>query len=201
MGEPLNAYILKVIESYLPEKAPRMCRKEETNKKLGVTKDIYYQGELVAEAGPDPCMYCIGLIFEVYMSAWDIVLKEKNIISIGSLDKKSIKEFRRVFYGTNGNERTCVAALIQYGLGVEIPDLSLAQPGDLIQFWRYNKTGHCVIFIKAEKDLYGKINGIHYWSAQLTTNGISYKSEYIGKQSGNIDINKIFIVRPIISYY
>ncbi len=200
LGTPLNPYILQVIESYSDKNFPRMCEPKEVNRKLGISKDIYYQGEKILSAGSDPCLYCIGFIFEVYINAWEIVHKEKNANTIGSLTPKSIKAFRKVFYGTNGNQKTCVDALTKYGLGVEINDISLAQPGDLVQFWRYNKTGHCVVLIRLEKDYRGNITGIHYWSVQRTTDGIAYKSEFFGKQSNSIDINKIYIVRPIIPY-
>ena len=97
-----------------------------------------------------------------------------------------------------GNKKTFVDALTRYGLGVEITNPELAEPGDLVQFWRYNNTGHAVIFKRWIKDANGKITGIQFWSAQYTTRGIDYHSEQIGPYRHNVRPDKIYIVRPII---
>jgi len=197
-GKPLNPYILQIIEKYSQNCSCRMCNSSETQKKLGVSRDLYFKGEKIASAGSSPCIYCIGLIFDVFMSSWELVHKERNISDIGNLDENNINDFRKNFYGVYGNTKTCVNALTHYGLGVEITDIELAKPGDLIQFWRFNKSGHCVIFNKLERNNKGKITGLNYWSVQRMTKGINYNTENFGNYSNNIDITRVYIVRAII---
>lgn len=200
-GEPLNPYILQVVNKYSQNYPCQMCAPNETKKKLGVSRDLYYKGEKIADAGSNPCVYCIGLVFDVFISSWEIALKEKNISDIGNLDLNNIKNFRKKFYGVFGNEKTCVDALTEYGLGIEITNIDLAKPGDLVQFWRFNKTGHCVIFNKLTRNNKGETTGINYWSVQKMTNGINYNTEYFGNYSNNIDKTRVFIVRPVIPFH
>ena len=199
MGRPLNPQIMEYIRENENTSFPRICNKKETATRLGVPEDAYFLEEKIAKAGEDPCIYCIGFIFHIYMKILNDYMKENNLKTIGSLNENNIQQFRRTFYGYT-SKKTCVQALTEYGLGVEIPDISLAEPGDLIQFWRTGKTGHCVIFIEAPKDPYGDIKGIHFWSAQGTTNGVSYKIEYFPKYKGSVDPFKIYIVRPVVPY-
>lgn len=197
MGEPLNPYILEVIENF-PTGVYKICDNRRMKTCFGVTRDIYYQGKRVVSTTPDHCVYCIGLVFEVFMDAWELHNKRTGQQTIGSLNKDNIIDFRKRFYGVYGNKKTFVDALTRYGLGVEITNPELAEPGDLVQFWRYNNIGHAVIFQQWIRDANGKITGIQYWSAQRTTNGIDYHSEEIGPHRNDVRPDKIYIVRPII---
>jgi len=197
MGRPLNPEIMAFIKENETTTFPRICDNKETAKRLGVSEDVYFLDVKVAEAGADPCIYCIGFIFQIYMKTINDHMKAHNLDTIGSLNKDNIKTFRKVFYGLT-SKKTCVQALTEYGLGLEVPDISLAEPGDLIQFWRIGKNGHCVIFIRAEKDPEGDITGIGFWSAQATTNGVSYHTENFPKYKGSINPLEVYIVRPVV---
>lgn len=199
MGRPLNPEIMAFVKENETTSFPRICDKKETAKRLGVSEDVYFLDVKVAEAGENPCIYCIGFIFQIYMKTLHDYMKEQGIKTIGSLNKDNVKQFRKVFYGVT-SKKTCVQALTEYGLGVEVPDISLAEPGDLIQFWRIGKTGHCVIFISSVKTPEWDIMGIRFWSAQGTTNGVSYKTENFPKYQGRVNPLKVYIVRPIVPY-
>jgi hypothetical protein len=199
MGRPLNPEIMAFVKENETTTFPRICDKKETAKRLGVSEDVYFLDVKLAEAGDDPCVYCIGFIFQIYMKTLNDYMMEHNIKKIGFLNKDNAKTFRRVFYGVT-SKKTCVQALTEYGLGVEVPDISLAEPGDLIQFWRVGKTGHCVIFISSVKNPEGDIMGIRFWSAQGTTNGVSYKTENFIKYKGSVDPFQVYIVRLVAPY-
>lgn len=197
MGRPFNADMMNLVRENENRKFPRICHGAiELNKTMGVSEDVYFLDKKVASAATEPCLYCVGFIFEMYMKALKKYMVEKGLKKIGNLDEKNINEFRKTFYGTK-SRKTCVEALTTYRLGVEVPDISQAEPGDLIQFWRHNGTGHCVILTRLEKDLDG-IRGFSYWSAQGTTNGVSHKKELFVQFGGQVDPLQTYIVRPIV---
>ena len=77
------------------------------------------------------------------------------------------------------------------------PDMALP-PGDLAQIWRGLKivkeipTGHSVIFLNWVRDKADKIEGVHYWSTQVVTNGIGDRTEYFGSNGGIARENTYF---------
>ncbi|MDP2883696.1 MAG: hypothetical protein Q8P51_01570 [Ignavibacteria bacterium] len=77
------------------------------------------------------------------------------------------------------------------------PDMALP-PGDLAQIWRALKmgkeipTGHSVIFLNWVRDNADKIEGMHYWSTQVVTNGIGDRTEYFGSNGGIARENTYF---------
>ena len=70
-----------------------------------------------------------------------------------------------------------------------------AIPGDFVQFWRNNNSGHAVIFMNWVKNEKEQIVGINYRSSQKQTNGIGSRTETIGSGPKDININRIYIGR------
>ena len=99
----------------------------------GITRDISYQHRRIASAGAYKKAYCSGITFQVFMEACakaagkDFVLK--------GLSPSNFNRFRKDWYGTDGNKRTMVNALVSRDLGIEIKDPADAAPGDFVQFW------------------------------------------------------------------
>ena len=69
------------------------------------------------------------------------------------------------------------------------------KPGDFVQLWRNDGTGHSVIFQDWERDGAGAIVGIDYWSTQSSTNGIAFNDEYFGSGGNDVDSNLVFVGR------
>lgn len=122
--------------------------------------------------------YCCGVTFAVVMSVAHAqgLLRDKSLADI--------KQFQKNWYGVGkpSQERTCVHALEQLGIGraVRFED---AQPGDFVQFWR-SKSGHSVIFLAwIEED--GQRVGLRYRSSQTATNGVGDHQEYFKTAPGD----------------
>jgi hypothetical protein len=71
----------------------------------------------------------------------------------------------------------------------EFPVEGWPREGDLMQMWREDNSGHAVVFGGYLKDSKGSIQGICYWSANLSTNGY-------GKLCEPIEVmNRIIVAR------
>ena len=79
-------------------------------------------------------------------------------------------------------------------MGEEVKNRDDARPGDFVQFWRGNGSGHSCIFQDWVRDDAGKITHLKYWSAQKKTNGVSFNTETVGDPKGII-LDQVYIVR------
>jgi len=134
--------------------------------------------------------HCSGFTFTVVFNT----LKENQLLDL--LDLNQVKEFQSHWYGntTIGAETQCVYALTKFKLGKNVL-LEDAQPGDFVQFWRNNKSGHSVVFLSWEKDTKGKITGLKYRSSQKLTNGIGDRIELVGLGEKDINPKRIYVGR------
>ncbi len=198
-AEPLNPYVMETISLYPVDGSYRQTPSELVKTTLGVTKDLYYLGDRVAKGDPERRSYCVGLIFEVYLTSCERYAAAHGgsgaRFFLPGVDRQDFSGFRKEFYGVNGNEKTFVEALVRRGLGKEIQPVSAAQPGDFVQFWRNGGSGHAVVFLRLESDTKGNPARLHYWSIQKKT-GISPSSERIGSDFLAIDLDQVYIVRP-----
>ena len=162
----------------------------------GTTKDIYYQDELVAEGDPEGRCYCVGLTWEVYMTAFaEADGSTGGDGTLNGMDVSDLSSFRVDWFVRDLWGDGVVTAMENYGLGDPVTDLADLRPGDFLQFWRYSGSGHSVIFIDWELDDDGDIVGIQYWSTQSSTDGIDYNSEYFGTGGSSIDPSYFFAAR------
>jgi hypothetical protein len=162
---------------------------------LGTTQDIWYMDELVAEGDVLNRSYCVGLTWEVFMRVWAQVDGQTGDGSINGMDVYDLHDFRidwfvRDLYGSGVGE-----AVENFGIGEVVTDWSDIQPGDFLQFWRNNGSGHSNIFIDWERDSEDRITGVKYWSTQNSTDGVGYNTEYFGTSSSNIDAYYFFAAR------
>lgn len=134
--------------------------------------------------------FCSGYTFTVAFEALD------QAGEIDHLSVDQVKWLQRNWYGTNeaSAETQCLYSLHFLGLGEKV-NLSDAKPGDFIQFWRNNKSGHSVIFLDWVKNESGDITGIKYRSTQKSTNGIGDRTETIGTGEKDINLSRLYIVR------
>ena len=203
----LNNYILDVVKSYgiAPGKYPYLLNNDYANYN-GVTKNILYQGQLLAKAHPsgNRASHCSGLTFEVFFKA----MQERNLKlglspdDFNGMSGYDLKDLMMIWFVSSGSKWTnnIVIAVEKYGLGRAVTDLENAKPGDFLDFQRESGSGHTAIFLNwiREGD---QMIGVRYWSTQSSTNGINYNTEYFnvldktGNKYGNLLIEEIRIAR------
>lgn len=167
----LNEIVLKIAHSY-PRNGTHRYWWPRGSSWAGTTRDLFYLGEKIADGDPEGRAYCCGLTFEVFVRSWEAwCLKRKLEFRIGDLAAKDVLALRADWYCAGGERRGPVAALVPRGIGVEVGKVEDARPGDLVQLWRANGTGHSVVFLGREG------GGIRYWSTQKSTNGVGYQVE------------------------
>ncbi len=169
--QPLNAQVLERIAEYPTDGTHPYGWHNAAN---GTTTDLTYAGTTVARAGPKKRTYCCGVTFEVALGA----LLDANNGPLKDVDAKTIRNVRRGFCGAHPRwgERQVAAVLPEYGLGIEV-GVEDAQPGDFVQLWRRDGTGHSAVFLGWVTDTADTRVAIHYWSTQRVTDGIGYRTE------------------------
>lgn len=191
----LNPQILEVVAEYSRKNSHLpVAQGAIVNTTYGVTRDITYDGRKVVSRSSGGEVYCVGLVFDVYMAACE--KKKGSRFRLPGVKSADMVQFRRDWYGVDGNERTFVRTLVDRELGVEIENPRDAKPGDLIQFWR-QKSGHSVVFLDWARDERGAIKGIRYWSAGQQY-GIGENTELFEGRGGSIDPDRVFIVRAML---
>jgi len=162
----------------------------------GTTRDVWYRGALVAEGDPYGRCYCVGLTWEVYMRAFQAADLASggdgtlNGLTVGDLEEFRIDWYVRELLGAGASD-----ALESYGIGWRVASFADVKPGDFVQLWRNNGTGHSVIFQDWERDDAGAVVGLDYWSTQSSTEGIDFNDEYFGSGSNDVDPNLVFVGR------
>ena len=145
-------------------------------KGTGVPEDVKFQKTLILKEGNGS--YCCGYTLAVVMKA-----AERR----GLLEGKSpqqLRKFQKQWYGATeeSRETLCALAVETLGIGKAIqPDE--ARPGDFLQFWRANGSGHSVVFLKWITHS-GKRVGFRYRSSQGSTNGIGDRTEFFAGTPG-----------------
>lgn len=194
----LNPYILQVVEEYAKnaQDIKPIPGKDPEFNGAGVTKDIYYRGQRVIKGTTGQRCHCIGLVFEIFMTAWERAARASGrelIVGDGSIE--TFRKFQKRFYGAEGDIATMVSGLTEYGLGIPITDWDKVKPGDFVQLWRICCGGHASIFIDWLRDPKGKITGFRLFQC-----GYESKLGYVDVdfQSYSVDTRAVFFVRPIL---
>ncbi len=150
---------------------------DKTWKSSGVPEEIQFKDERILAKGNDGT-YCCGYTFAVAM---------KVATARGLLREKSVEEVRRFqkqWYGATEEsaETQCAFASEKLGVG-KVVKAKDAQPGDFLQIWRTNKSGHSVIFLDWVMEG-GLPIGVTYRSSQGSTGGIADHTEYFAGVPG-----------------
>lgn len=164
----------------------------------GSTRDIWYQGELIASGGGHQACYCSGITFEWYMLAfqdWDLA-NGGDGQDLNGISASEIWDFRRDWYVRDLDGPGPSFALENYGLGVQVDSTDSWVPGDFVQLWRRNGTGHTAVFMGWITDSAGNRVGMDYASCQGSTDGLGIHSETFGAESNSIDPLLIYAARP-----
>ena len=161
----------------------------------GVTRTISYRGSVIAKPYQANVCHCVGATFQVYMDAFEAWTRaNKGDGTLKGLSVSQARSFRSVWYVASGGTEGSKAALSTYKLGTPVTSQSAAQPGDFVQIWRNNGSGHSVIF-SSWKRTGGTISGLTYWSCN--SGGPGFATETIGSGSRDITPGKIHIGHPL----
>jgi len=158
----------------------------------GSTTDVIVNGVTMMKGEPGGRTFCCGLTLEVYYRY--AALKPALAAKLAADPAR----FKKDWFCHNINSPGPLDALVAAGAGKHITDLDKALPGDFVQLWRNDKSGHSVIFVNWLKDATGKRIGLQYWSTQISTNGIGFASESFGTAKKQINPNHFSITRPTI---
>jgi hypothetical protein len=159
-------------------------------KGTGVPQEIRFGGERILAKGKGT--YCCGFTFAVAMDA----ARER-----GLLDGKTAAEmrsFQKQWYGATDESREtqCALAVETLGIGKRVEPKDAA-PGDFLQFWRTNKSGHSVVFLGWVEEN-GEPVGFKYRSSQGLTKGIGNQIEYfagIADKEGKVVRERMYFCR------
>lgn len=193
----LNARIVQVLRSY-PTDGTHAYHWPKSGSWCGNTKDLHYRGALYAAGDPEKRAYCCGLTFEVFLESYRLwcEAEKREFVLPGIADHKALTEFRKRWFGADGDQSTMQNALVKAQIGTAIAKLEDAEPGDFVQLWRNDGSGHAVIFLGWDREPRTKaITALRYWSTQKSTNGIGERREVLGTGKKDIDRARLHIVR------
>jgi hypothetical protein len=159
-------------------------------KGTGVPEDVQFNGKTILSKGK--ATYCSGFTFAVAMRA----AAERGLLKGKTTDQ--VQAFQRDWYGATkeSGEKQCVYAIEKLAIGKSVP-VNDAKPGDFLQLWRTNKSGHSVVFLEWVTDA-GRPIGLKYRSTQTSTNGIGDRTEYftgVPGKKGAVDPKRLYFGR------
>jgi hypothetical protein len=158
----------------------------------GVPREIKFQGQTLLPAQKTGT-YCSGFTFSVVMQA----AAERGLFK--GMDVDELRRFQKEWYGVpkDAQETQCALAVERLGIGRRVKDLEDARPGDFVQIWRTNKTGHSVVLIEPVREK-GQLIGLRYRSSQKSTDGIGDRTEYLADvpgREGKVDRSRTYVAR------
>ena len=156
----------------------------------GVPEEIRFKGERILPKGE--ATYCSGFTFAVAMKA----AEERGLLRDKTVEQ--VRKFQKEWYGATkeSGETQCALAVERLGIGKPVA-AEKARPGDFLQLWRTNKSGHSVVFLEWLKDGRRPI-GIKYRSTQTSTDGIGDRVEYFARvpgRDGKVDPKRMYFCR------
>lgn len=181
--KPSNADVLKIAYSYDDGG-------EYKWKGSGVPEEIRFAGEQILPQGDGTfcCGYTLAVVFKAAQAR-------------GLLEGRTADDIRRLhkyWYGNSdeSKETLVVYALeeLELGYGVQHDE---ALPGDFIQFWRTNESGHSAIFLDWQVEEGMRI-GVKYRSSQKSTDGIGDRVEYFSdadSEIGKLERKRFYVAR------
>lgn len=176
-----NGMVLSLVDTY-PTDSSIDYYWPSTGGWPGNTRNLFYQGDLVAEDRGFSSCYCVGLTWEIYYRAW----QEYDLSTGGTGDDLNglayadVLEMRTDWYVRELDGPGASVAFEATGLGITVDSFDDWRPGDFIQFWRRSGSGHNVIFMGWITDDAGNRIGMDYFSCNGTgtTDGPGFNDEY-----------------------
>jgi hypothetical protein len=196
LGE-LNAHVLAVLRTY-PTDGTHGYHWPKDGDWKGNARTLRYRDELLCAGDPQSRCHCSGLTFEVFVQAWQAWVAQAPGIHDPEWLGAGLEDVRRIqrqWFGSPADRTTIRTAFVENRLGTCLTDLEQAQPGDFVQLWRHDGSGHCAVFLAWERDAAGTRTGLRYWSTQASTNGIGERSESFGDGGRAIKADEIYVCR------
>jgi len=164
----------------------------EWRESTGAPETIEFAGVTILARQPKGT-YCSGFTFAVAMRA----AAERGLLQGKTVEQ--IRKFQKQWYGSTpeSSERQCALAVETLGVGREVKQLADAVPGDFVQLWRTNKSGHSVVLVALEREG-DRIVGLRYRSSQKSTDGIGDRVEHfadVAGREGKLDRKRIYVAR------
>ena len=156
----------------------------------GSTTDILLQGKKIMRGEANRRTYCCGLTLEVCYRA--LLEGEK---APPALTAETADQLRKLWFCTGKYSSGPTEAMERFGIGRRIERPEDALPGDFVQIWRADGTGHSVVFVAWALDTEDRRVGMHYWSTQPGTGGLDFHAEAIGKYGKVIDLDRTSFAR------
>lgn len=191
---PMNARVVQTLLSYPREGQHTYYwpRSSDGVSYDGATTDVLLNNMVVLRGESKARAFCCGLTLEVFYR----VLQEQPNLPATLADTDSANAFKKLWFCRAIDSPGPEDAMLPFGLGEKIPN-DQALPGDFVQLWRANKSGHSVIFIAWARDLTGNAVGLHYWSTQEATNGIGFHTELLGTDDKRIKPEALSVSRML----
>ncbi len=158
----------------------------------GSPREIRYAGEIIVKA-QEQGTYCSGFTFCIAMET----ARDRGLLK--GKTAAAVRQFQKEWYGSTDEaaERQCALAVERLGIGREVRSHADAQPGDFMQIWRTNRTGHSVLFLDWVRQG-DEIVGIKYRSSQKSTDGVGDRVEYFADArglDGKVDRQRTYVAR------
>lgn len=158
----------------------------------GSTTDVILNGRIVMRGEQKTRTFCCGLTLEVFYK----YLHSQAALT-EQIAQENFDEFKRYWFCREIFSPGPLDAMTTYSVGIAVENPEDALPGDFIQIWRQNKSGHSVIFVNWLRDTQGNRVGLQYWSTQPATNGIGFHSELFGTLPKQIIESHVSVARPL----
>lgn len=176
-----NAMVLSLVDDY-PTDSSIDYYWPSTGGWPGNTRNLYYQGDLVAEDRGFSSCYCVGLTWEIYYRAWQEYDRSTGGTGddLNGLATADVLDMRTDWYVRELDGPGASVAFEGTGLGITVDSFDDWRPGDFIQFWRRSGSGHNVIFEGWITDDAGNRIGMDYFACNGTssTDGPGFNDEY-----------------------
>lgn len=181
----VNTLILRIADSYPDGGAYR----RDWGAGSGSPDEIRHAGVVILPADKGGT-YCCGFTLSIVMRA----MEELNLLEGKTAEE--VKRFQKLWYGSTPEDRQRLVtyAVEDLGVGREV-SRDDAKPGDFLQLWRTNKSGHSVVFTGWLTDEQGRRIGVKYRSSQGGTDGIGNAEELFAGHGGKVDIQKLHFAR------
>ena len=190
----LNELVMEVVRSY-PTDGTHTYHWPKSGSWKGCTKDLVYRGKVLARGDKQGRAFCCGLTFEVFLEAWLRWCRQNKIEeSIAGFDLEQVRKLQGQWFGSKDDPTCLRTALVENKIGHVVAKWADAKPGDFVQLWRNNGSGHSVVFlswVKKQK----KIVGVRYWSTQKATKGIGEREEGFGDGKRDVDRKRFHLCR------
>ncbi|HUH03147.1 MAG TPA: hypothetical protein VML75_14220, partial [Kofleriaceae bacterium] len=187
-GPDFNQLVLELIAEYEPGGGYSWPAPRGTH---GTTRDLTLGADRIARGSGGPT-HCSGLTFEIF---WRTLERWSGGTSGAGLTPGSARALMRTWFVPDTRGQGPAAALPAHGLGRRIDRLEDARPGDFVQVWMNNGSGHTLIFLDWTRDADGRIVGVRHFSSHPVTDGIGITEREIGSGRRDIDPNAIHIAR------